>query len=304
MVTVKAAAGSACPGLSQKRRNPHTTLPAMATPDTTHKADTARWNRSTAMKPAGRSATLDAFRAPHDQHATARSAREGGAGSGGASVQLQADRAGDPGAVVRAVGCGFVISLVLVISGSFARSCALDAPHCRVVVQVARVCQRPTPIREGTHSGSLGDDSAMTATDDHLVTFTAPETILFSGDVERAAGFYKQLGFTETFRVPQEGTPIHVDLQLDGYKIGFASIDSARQDHGLDPATSGQRATITLWTHDTAKAYQTLTAAGVPGLAAPSTWLDRLLIAWVQDPDGHPIQLVQRLEEHASSAAP
>lgn len=91
----------------------------------------------------------------------------------------------------------------------------------------------------------------MTATDDHPVTFTAPEAILFSNDVERAAGFYRQFGFSETFRVPQEGASIHVDLQLDGYTIGFASIDSARQDHGLDPATSGQRATITLWTQDT-----------------------------------------------------
>jgi len=138
----------------------------------------------------------------------------------------------------------------------------------------------------------------MATTDDHAVTFTAPEVILFSGDVERAAEFYKRLGFAETFRVPQEGAPIHVDLQLDGYKIGFASIDSARQDHGLNPVTSGQRATVTLWTQDTARAYQALTALGVPGLAAPSVWLGRLLIAWVQDPDEHPVQLVQRIDDH------
>jgi uncharacterized glyoxalase superfamily protein PhnB len=138
----------------------------------------------------------------------------------------------------------------------------------------------------------------MAATDDHVVSFTAPEVILFSADVERAAEFYKRLGFAETFRVPEEGTPIHVDLQLDGYKIGFASIDSARQDHGLNPVASGQRATITLWTQDTARAYRALTAVGVRGRAAPSVWLDRLLIAWVQDPDGHPVQLVQRLDGH------
>ena len=139
----------------------------------------------------------------------------------------------------------------------------------------------------------------MAATDDHAVTFTAPEVILFSVDVERAAEFYKRLGFAETFRVPQEGTPIHVDLQLDGYKIGFASIDSARQDHGLSPVASGQRATVTLWTQDTVRAYQALTDLGVPGLAAPSVWLGRLLIAWVQDPDGHPVQLAQRLDSQA-----
>jgi glyoxylase I family protein len=137
----------------------------------------------------------------------------------------------------------------------------------------------------------------MTTSYDLGETFTNPEVILFSEDVARSTEFYKSLGFAETFRIPQEGPPIHVDLQLDGYKIGFASIDSARQDHGLDPIAIGQRATITLWTQDTATAYLTLTTAGIPGLAAPSTWLDRLLIAWVQDPDGHPIQLVQRLAD-------
>jgi hypothetical protein len=40
----------------------------------------------------------------------------------------------------------------------------------------------------------------MATTDDHAVTFTAPEVILFSDDVERAAEFYKRLGFAETFR--------------------------------------------------------------------------------------------------------
>ena len=133
------------------------------------------------------------------------------------------------------------------------------------------------------------------ATADFGVTFTAPRVILFSADVERAAPFYRRLGFQETFRVPHEGAPIHVDLVLGDYKIGFASVTSSREHHGLQPVDDGQRATVTLWTEDTTAAYRSLTAAGVPGLAEPHVWLDRLLIAWIQDPDGHPIQLVQRL---------
>jgi catechol 2,3-dioxygenase-like lactoylglutathione lyase family enzyme len=125
--------------------------------------------------------------------------------------------------------------------------------------------------------------------------FTAPEVILFSADVARASAFYQRLGFVETFRVPRDGIPIHVDVELDGYKLGFASIESSRNDHGLHPATTGQRGTITLWTADTAAAYQALLDDGVAGLSPPSVWLDRLLIAWVQDPDGHPIQIVQQL---------
>jgi catechol 2,3-dioxygenase-like lactoylglutathione lyase family enzyme len=119
--------------------------------------------------------------------------------------------------------------------------------------------------------------------------------ILFSADVEQASSFYRRLGFEETFRVPDDGQPIHVDLVLGEYKIGFASITSSREHHGLRPVGEGQRATVTLWTQDTIAAYRSLTDAGVPGLAEPHVWLDRLLIAWIQDPDGHPIQLVQRL---------
>jgi catechol 2,3-dioxygenase-like lactoylglutathione lyase family enzyme len=150
--------------------------------------------------------------------------------------------------------------------------------------------------RQGRHT-LLGVEAA---TGHFGVTFAAPQVILFSSDVEQASAFYRRLGFAETFRVPDTDPPtppIHVDLVLGDYKIGFASVASSRDHHGLQPVDEGQRATITLWTADTRAAYRTLTAAGVPGLAEPHVWLDRLLIAWVQDPDGHPIQLVQRLDQ-------
>ena len=140
----------------------------------------------------------------------------------------------------------------------------------------------------------------MDATTGHFgVTVTAPQVILFTADVERASAFYQRLGFAETFRVPDDGPPIHADLVLGDYKIGFASIASSREHHGLRRVDEGQRATVTLWTEDTNAAYRTLTDAGVPGLAEPHVWLDRLLIAWIQDPDGYPIQLVQRLAGEA-----
>lgn len=125
--------------------------------------------------------------------------------------------------------------------------------------------------------------------------FRSPQVILFSGDVTRAAAFYESLGFSETFRVPEKGQPIHVDLTLDGYKIGIASVDSTRDDHGLEPIAEGQRAAVVLWTDDTRAAYARVVEAGAPALAAPHEWLGRLLIAWSADPDGNPIQIVQAL---------
>jgi catechol 2,3-dioxygenase-like lactoylglutathione lyase family enzyme len=126
-------------------------------------------------------------------------------------------------------------------------------------------------------------------------TFRTPQVVLFSEDVERVAAFYVRLGFIEAFRVPADGDPIHVDLVLDGYKLGIASVASTRDDHGLDPVPDGQRAAVILWTEDTAAAFAEVTAAGAHALAPPHEWLGRLLIAWVADPDGNPIQIVQAL---------
>jgi glyoxylase I family protein len=125
--------------------------------------------------------------------------------------------------------------------------------------------------------------------------FRSPQVVLFSTDVLRAAEFYRGLGFTEVFRVPDD-EPIHVDLELDSYRIGIASVASTRDDHGLDPVGEGQRAAVVLWT-DTAAAYAAVTNGGAPALAAPHEWLGRLLIAWTADPDGNPIQIVQALPE-------
>ena len=128
-----------------------------------------------------------------------------------------------------------------------------------------------------------------------MAQFREPQVVLFSTDVTRSAAFYASLGFEEVFRTPATGEPIHVDLVLDGYRIGIASVDSTRDDHGLDPVATGQRAAVVLWTEDVRSAYVELVAAGVPGLKEPQEWLGRLLIAWLADPDGNPVQIVQPL---------
>jgi catechol 2,3-dioxygenase-like lactoylglutathione lyase family enzyme len=125
--------------------------------------------------------------------------------------------------------------------------------------------------------------------------FRTPQIVLFTRDIERAATFYRGIGFTEAFRTPAVGTPIHVDLELDGYRIGLATETSTRDDHGLSPVAEGQRAAIIVWTDDTAAGYARLLELGASPVKAPEPWLDRLLIAWAEDPDGHLIQVVQHV---------
>jgi catechol 2,3-dioxygenase-like lactoylglutathione lyase family enzyme len=125
-------------------------------------------------------------------------------------------------------------------------------------------------------------------------TFRTPAITLYSHDVVRLVRFYARLGFQERFRTPDEGTPVHVELTLDGCTIGFASVDAAIAVHGLRPDLRGRLVELVLWTDDTDREYARLTAAGAPSRSPPHNFLAHLRAAWVADPDGTPIQLVQR----------
>lgn len=128
-----------------------------------------------------------------------------------------------------------------------------------------------------------------------MAGFRNPMINLYSRDLNRALAFYTSLGFTETFRTPATGDPVHVELSLDGFKIGIAAREAARADHGLSPGEDGRAIEIVLWTTDTDAGVDTLLAAGAQLLSPPHDFLDgRLRAAWVTDLDGNPIQLVQR----------
>jgi catechol 2,3-dioxygenase-like lactoylglutathione lyase family enzyme len=122
--------------------------------------------------------------------------------------------------------------------------------------------------------------------------FRSPQINVYVADVPRSVAFYEQLGFAETFRTPAEGVPIHVELVLDGFKLGVASVASARADHGLGVSSDGNAVEICLWTDDTDAAYAALLSYGATTMSEPHDWLDRLRVAWVADPDGNPIELV------------
>lgn len=126
--------------------------------------------------------------------------------------------------------------------------------------------------------------------------FRSPQVVLLCSDLTATATFYTDLGFREVYRTPPApADPIHVDLELDGYRLGLATALSTREDHGLDPIDQGQRAAVVLWTDDVRAAHRRLLDGGAPDLGAPHVWLGRLLIAWVADPDGHAVQVVQPL---------
>lgn len=125
--------------------------------------------------------------------------------------------------------------------------------------------------------------------------FTSPQVVLFVADVDAAAAFYVRLGFAEAFRTPLEGPARHVDVVLDGFRLGLASHAATSEDHDFATNRDPHRAAVILWSEDTPAALRALLDAGATPMEEPYVFLDRLLIAWAADPDGHPIQVVQRL---------
>ena len=125
--------------------------------------------------------------------------------------------------------------------------------------------------------------------------FDSPQVNFYVEDVEASAGFYREsFGFTETFRTPDDGPPVHVELRLGGFILGFASVDSLREVHGITASPGPPRAEVVLWTDDVDRAYAALKARQVPMLSAPHNFAGTLRAAWVADPDGNPVQIVTR----------
>jgi catechol 2,3-dioxygenase-like lactoylglutathione lyase family enzyme len=127
-----------------------------------------------------------------------------------------------------------------------------------------------------------------------MPAFTDPMVILFVADCEAAARFYARFGFVETFRT-RETPPVEIEMSLDGFGLAFALPGPAAASHGITPVTTGHRACITLWTDDVEAAYAMALEAGAADHRGPHSFLDgRLRVAFVEDLDGHPVQLVQR----------
>ncbi len=126
--------------------------------------------------------------------------------------------------------------------------------------------------------------------------YVNPAINYYVDDVDAAVRFYTEhFGFIETFRTPQQGKPMHVELTLGSFILGLASKESAQSMHGLPLGPGGSpRAELVVWTENVDEAYRLLLEKGVPGLSAPHDFLSSLRSAWVIDPDGNPVQIVSR----------
>jgi uncharacterized glyoxalase superfamily protein PhnB len=130
------------------------------------------------------------------------------------------------------------------------------------------------------------------ATSEQRLVFQNPSVNFFVRDVARVVQFYIDLlGFTETFRTPQDGLPVHVEMRLDHFTLAVTSIDAALADHGLVVNPHSPSAELVIWTDDTDAAYAALTKKGAVSLVPPHDFLQTHRVAWVADPEGNPIHI-------------
>lgn len=128
-----------------------------------------------------------------------------------------------------------------------------------------------------------------------VITYRDAMVNYYVHDVAGLATFYcTHFGFVETFRTPAQGPAVHIEVRLGNFVLGLASIPVAREMHGLPLNPGLPRGEIALWTDNVDDAYATLIAQGIKSISAPHNFLETppLRAAWIEDPEGNPIQLV------------
>jgi lactoylglutathione lyase len=119
---------------------------------------------------------------------------------------------------------------------------------------------------------------------------------LYTRDIDAGLCFYRDLlGFTETFRAPAEGTPEHVELELNGFTVGLGTVEAARRVHDIEAAPGSPAMVLVVWTDDVDGACESLAAAGVPVLQPPHDTGNNNRNALLRDPDGNLVEIVSKV---------
>jgi lactoylglutathione lyase len=115
-------------------------------------------------------------------------------------------------------------------------------------------------------------------------------TALRVHDLKRSLAFYAQLGIHEAFRLNHEdGSLMLVYLHVGGDRF----LELFPGGAAPDPTREGSFMHLCLRSDDLHKDVETLRDKGVTIDQGPSMGLDRNWQAWITDPDGNAIELMQ-----------
>lgn len=122
--------------------------------------------------------------------------------------------------------------------------------------------------------------------------------ILYTPDLPAATAFYRDLlGFTVTFEFPPKGEPEFVSLELQGGGgLALAAVHNGQTGaHGLPVRAATDGFELCVYTDDVDATVAALRAENVTVLREPENqpWDERM--AYVADPDGHPVMICAKL---------
>ena len=113
-------------------------------------------------------------------------------------------------------------------------------------------------------------------------------------DLERALAFYRLLGIHEAFRLHREdGSLMLIYLHVAGDRF----IEMFPGGPPPDPNRKGSFMHLCLLTDDLGTTVERLREAGVAIEREPKVGLDHNWQAWIRDPDGNPIELMQLADD-------
>lgn len=121
-------------------------------------------------------------------------------------------------------------------------------------------------------------------------------TALKTQNLERCLAFYTQLGLVESFRLNHaDGSLMLVYLHIGGDR--FLEIFPGGSSDPISSAPEGNFMHLCLRSSDLHADVQRLEAAGIAIDSGPSMGLDGNLQAWIRDPDGNALELMQLNED-------
>ena len=94
---------------------------------------------------------------------------------------------------------------------------------------------------------------------------------LYTRDIQAGVHFYRDLlGFVETFRTPAEGVPEHIELQLNGFKIGLGTVSSGADKLTPSNTVGPVKAPVTTISYATVAPMLKPTTTSTPATLASS----------------------------------
>ncbi|HEX6683656.1 MAG TPA: VOC family protein [Candidatus Limnocylindrales bacterium] len=119
--------------------------------------------------------------------------------------------------------------------------------------------------------------------------------IVYTADLPRALAFYRDLlGLRVTYAFPPEGEPEFAGLE----GLALAAVTEGQTGaHGRPIAPGTRGFELCIYTDDVDRAVEELRARGVAVLVEPvdQPWGERM--AYVADPDDHPVMICARLSD-------